>query len=400
MPAEKKNAIPIEQDAGAGPVPAAPRRAPCLPALRRPREPEQRECEDHEEDHELRAREGRDGARPRREQQPAPRRRHESARDEPQRERRRAGMRAAPRRRSASTRARAPRWRLRRPRARTRARRRVVRGRRRGRSSRSSRARAGASPWRTPRTSCRATRSARGSRRRACGIPYGIAAPGGLAGLGDRSRELRQLELVGEDRRHGPSGRLPCVERGQGEVEDQERKRSLQAGSPAPGSGAHGRTASAVSGGAVNSVRRFTILQGTPASAAAWTTSWSRSARRIGDRHEHLVGAGSGIARAASSSAPTTVMPWIRRRRTRGLSSRNPTTRASWVSWSSRARPRPARPAPTMRTRRPWRLARASGHEPRASAATRRRGSCSGRRRRRRPRPGKSPMSRSEMRMT
>jgi hypothetical protein len=48
------------------------------------------------------------------------------------------------------------------------------------------------------------------------------------------------------------------------------------------------------------------------------------------------------IARSASSRLPSTAIPRIRRLRTRGLSSRKPTTRASWPSRSSRASPRKA----------------------------------------------------------
>ena len=51
--------------------------------------------------------------------------------------------------------------------------------------------------------------------------------------------------------------------------------------------------------------------------------------RRVRDRHEHLVGL--ELARAGaprSSRPPSTLTPWIRRRRTRGLSSRKPTTRS------------------------------------------------------------------------
>ena len=73
----------------------------------------------------------------------------------------------------------------------------------------------------------------------------------------------------------------------------------------------------------------------------------------VRDRDEHLVGPCAARAgRAISSVPPSTVTPWIRRRRSATLSSRNPTTRASCPSRSSRARLRPARPAPTTSTRR------------------------------------------------
>ena len=59
----------------------------------------------------------------------------------------------------------------------------------------------------------------------------------------------------------------------------------------------------------------------------------------------------SPSSRSTSSRLPWTVTPWIRRRRSAGLSSTKPTTRVSGVSASSRASARPERPAPATRTR-------------------------------------------------
>ena len=53
--------------------------------------------------------------------------------------------------------------------------------------------------------------------------PYGSPRRAGSPGLGDRARELRQLELVGEDRRHRASRCLPRVQRCEAEVHDEER---------------------------------------------------------------------------------------------------------------------------------------------------------------------------------
>ncbi len=58
----------------------------------------------------------------------------------------------------------------------------------------------------------------------------GISAPRGFARLGDRAREPRELDLVAVDRRNRVPRRLPRVERGEPEVERQQRDGRQQAG--------------------------------------------------------------------------------------------------------------------------------------------------------------------------
>ena len=59
--------------------------------------------------------------------------------------------------------------------------------------------------------------------------PVRLPAARRLAGLGDRARELRELELVREDRRHGAPRCLPCVQGREAEVDDEERNRRQEA---------------------------------------------------------------------------------------------------------------------------------------------------------------------------
>ena len=69
------------------------------------------------------------------------------------------------------------------------------------------------------------------------------------------------------------------------------------------------------------------------------------------DRHDHLGGLAVAITRSSSGNPPSTLAPPIRRPRSAGLSSTNPTTRMPGVSRASRTRLRPNFPAPTIRTR-------------------------------------------------
>ena len=219
----------------------------------------------------------------------------------------------------------------------------------------------------------------------------------GLARVGDRARELRQLELVGEDRRHRPARRLPGVQRREREVEDEQRhgreeaREEVRAGLRRPPAGRRSRPRclDRLGGAGESSTWRRTRRHGIAGA----------SRRRCDDEVEALLRGRAGmltstssarvlaIARSASSRLPTTLTPSMRRRRTRGLSSRKPTTRASLPSRSSRARLRPARPAPTTRTRLRSprardRLRQQTQHEPRRADEQR----CRGSRRRRRSR--------------
>ena len=226
-------------------------------------------------------------------------------------------------------------------------------------------------------------------------MPVRLAETRGVSGRGDRARELRQLELVREDRRHGPPRRLPRVHGGEREVDDQERQGRLEAGEEVwPAS--HGARDDA----GVRSRSRWLdgFRRGELDVAADDDPAWDprrrprpRSRRRVapaprpGSSPAPRPHASTRSRRAASSSPPTTLTPRIRRRRTRGLSSRNPTTRASPASRSSRARLRPARPAPAMSTRLPDApVRRSSPGRGAGRASSRRRGRCRARRRPRR----------------
>ena len=232
------------------------------------------------------------------------------------------------------------------------ARPRTVPGRTPGRSPTSSRARRSAS--RPPRL----RRIQPPRRRHEIRVERAEAArfaePRGCPVLGDPPGDLRELDLVREDRRRDALGRLPGVEGGEDEVAD-----ARAASEPTPGDrrsvscavcwltrsghvserGAQ-RTRGRRSGSRPQPTRRR--RRAPPASPTARTGSL-RAPRRSG--------AGRS-SRSASSTVPRTCTPWMRRRRSLVLSSRKPTTRVSGVSASSRASALPERPAPTTRTRR------------------------------------------------
>ena len=125
--------------------------------------------------------------------------------------------------------------------------------------------------------------------------PVRLAAARGLAGLGDRARELRELELVGEDRRHRTSRRLPRVQRREAEVDDEERhgrqeaREEVGAGRPARVRRRAHVCAASTGSGAVSSTCRRTIRQGMPARSAALTTSVEPLGSCGRNAHEHLV---------------------------------------------------------------------------------------------------------------
>ena len=111
----------------------------------------------------------------------------------------------------------------------------------------------------------------------------GSPSRAGVPGVRDRARDLRQLELVGEDRRRLAPPRLPDVEGGEREVRERgasERRTSR--------SGRAGRGCGSRSLGRASSERRAGRLgggrsrQATPAAAHAATSGSSRSAAASG----------------------------------------------------------------------------------------------------------------------
>ena len=203
------------------------------------------------------------------------------------------------------------------------------------------------------------------------GEAVGDAAASRLARVGDRPRDLGQLELVGEDRRRLAPPGLPDVQRGERAVREEQRDEVSSASGRAPprvrSLGGHfdeRRLRSRCAGARSGTVPAPRRRPGRPAS--------SRSRGALGIETSTSSGRAVTSTVATSSVAPSTVTPWIRRRRSAGLSSRKPTTRASGSSRSSRTRLRPARPAPTTSTRRRSpraRSARRSGSEPQQRAA-------------------------------
>ena len=176
--------------------------------------------------------------------------------------------------------------------------------------------------------------------------------------VGDAARELRQLQLVGEEPRRRVAPGLVRIERGQPDEDRREGQRGVcaiepgaVAGSRRRGGGVVIRLAApkAMTGSRSRSLR--TNLQGTCACSQARTTP-SRRSRGAADRHEHGSGCDWTRTRSISGSVPSTGTPCMRRPRSRRSSSTKPTTCSPGVSRSSRNRLRPLRPAPTSSVRR------------------------------------------------
>ena len=123
-------------------------------------------------------------------------------------------------------------------------------------------------------------REQRDARRRLAG-----AGPKGrLAGVGDRARKLRELDLVAEEGGVIAPRRLPRIERSEHDVRDEERPQATKA-RRGRASLRIGRAHSAeisTSDGWLISVRLRTSRHGTPAAAHAETTAFRRSAGTSG----------------------------------------------------------------------------------------------------------------------
>ena len=195
---------------------------------------------------------------------------------------------------------------------------------------------------------------------------------GGRARLGDAARDLRVLELVGEEPR-ASRGRGSASRRGTDEQEIRSDRESDGA------DGSAGRAAVECLHGAQHDhagrdrSRAGRTGRGHPAAAQARTTASSRSAGACGIVTSTVSGWAAARIRSMSSVPPRTrhaEQPAAdagagRRRRSR------PPARPG-VSRSSRSRLRPERPAPTISVRRPSRSRqRRAGAEERALAEPR-----------------------------
>ena len=170
-----------------------------------------------------------------------------------------------------------------------------------------------------------------------------------VAGRGDRARDLRPLELVGEDPGRLARPGLDAVEDEDDERErDQRERRRTRSRLVGGRAGAAGARAEAVvtprsfRRGAEDHARiEVDLAPDEPAGdlgrRAGVDDRVERLARRVRDRHEDDVGARALRARRSSSRVvPSTLTPWTLRRRRCGLSSTKPTTRSPAVSRSSR----------------------------------------------------------------
>src|SRR5581483_4253542 len=197
-----------------------------------------------------------------------------------------------------------------------------------------------------------------------------FAAPGGVARVGDRARELRQLELVREEPRRRVLPRFDAVDDAEPDVDARERdgreRTVCDTGTRADGRAdlvaaarpckhAHSATAPSTAAGS-RSTRRWTKRQEMSARRQASTIASSRSRGAVGIVTSTASGSWRPRIQPIWSIEPSTGTPWIRRVRKAGSSSTNPTTRSPGVSRSSRSRLRPLRPAPTMSVRLPLRL--------------------------------------------
>jgi hypothetical protein len=219
---------PDGQGHRSGPVPRAPLRPPSPNPPGLPAEPEEAQREDHEQDRELRASRRSNDACTAGSSYAPPARPFQRPRDQPQGERReRIGERLLDEERRVRE-----------------------RGHGHRRSRRSERV-----PLRDdhPREPVhgedrRRHREDEDELRRGPGSRHGAEPPGGsqhvgderreavrlatarrLSRLCDRPRELRELELVREDRRNRATGSLPCVERREAEVDGQQWHRRKEA---------------------------------------------------------------------------------------------------------------------------------------------------------------------------
>src|SRR5439155_668297 len=152
---------------------------------------------------------------------------------------------------------------------------------------------------------------------------------GGVPGLGDRPRDLCELELVGEEPRRDVAARLPAVEHTKPEEGAGERDRPVEAidrGNRNRGRSFHYGCATPSTTSGSRSVSRRTKRHGTSAFTQARTIASRRSAGACGMVTSTESGWVTARIRSMSTVPPRTETPSSRRRWRRGSSSTKPTT--------------------------------------------------------------------------